>query len=149
VASCAPKNNDNDLKESIAIQKFLSDSTTPNFVLKESGLYYFEVIAGTGPQAATRDTAWALYTTKLLDGFTLYTNVGTTDTLIFLVNSGTFVPGFDEGITYMKAGGTSKFIVPSSLAYGVNGSNDHVIAGYTTLLYEVTLVRIKKGPGKK
>lgn len=147
--SCTSSSNDRELQESVFIQQFLIDSASLNFVRKESGLYYLEVKAGTGLQAATHDTAYALYTTTLLDGFKVYSNVGTKDTLIFLVNSGYFVKGFDEGITYMKAGGNSRFLVPSKLAYGATGSYDHVIPGYSPLLYDVTLVRIKKGPGKK
>jgi FKBP-type peptidyl-prolyl cis-trans isomerase len=56
------------------------------------------------------------------------------------------IAGFDEGITYMKAGGKAKFLVPSSLGYGPSGY--YTIPGYTALLYEVELVKVSKGPAK-
>ena len=92
------------------------------------------------------DTAYLKYTEKFLDGTIYDTNVGTTDTLIRPVAEGWIVYGIDEGITYMKEGGKTTFLVPSKLAYGASGS--YSIPGYTALLFDIELVRVKPGPGK-
>jgi len=44
----------------------------------------------------------------------------------------------DEGIGYMKKGGTAILIVPSDLAYGPDGYSD--IPGYTPLIFTVELL---------
>ncbi|HBE43065.1 MAG TPA: hypothetical protein DDW27_18040 [Bacteroidales bacterium] len=48
----------------------------------------------------------------------------------------------------MRGGGKALFLVPSRLAYGPTG-NYYTIPGFTPLLFNVELVRVKQGPGKK
>jgi len=132
--------------EKASIQKYLSDHSNLNYELKPSGLYYLEVLTGTGRAPVVHDTAYVMFSWKFIDETLLYTNVGTTDTLIFPVAEGTRVYGFDEGITYMRQGGKASFLIPSSLGYGAGGS--YPIDGYTPLLFDVQLVRVKPGPGK-
>ncbi len=135
-------------EEAAEIQKYLNDNPNLNFELKASGLYYLEVTPGTGLPPGTHDTAFVFFSEKLLDGTVIFTTLGTQDTLAFPVNEGNLIPGFDEGITYMKAGGESLFLVPSALAYGITGDYG-TIPGYAPLLFDVKLMRIKRGPGAK
>ncbi|MGA2405559.1 MAG: FKBP-type peptidyl-prolyl cis-trans isomerase [Bacteroidales bacterium] len=130
------------------IQNFLNSNDTLNYELKPSGLYYLEVLTGTGRTPVMHDTAYIFFTGMFLNGNVFYTNVGTTDTLIFPVAEGFLIYGFDEGITYMKAGGKASLLVPSKLAFGSSGDYTGTIGGYTPLLYDVDLVRVKPGPGK-
>lgn len=133
-------------QEEDQIASYLSLNTALTFVLKPSGLYYYEVVAGTGRAAVTHDTAYVKYTAKFLDGTVFDTNVGKSDSLVFPINEGWLISGFDEGITYMNQGGKAVFLVPSKLAYGTTGY--YQIQGYTPLLFDVQLVRVKPGPGK-
>jgi FKBP-type peptidyl-prolyl cis-trans isomerase len=149
LVSCGTDTKALEQKEANEIQSYLNHNPDINFVLKESGLYYYEKNAGTGLQANTHDTAYVMFTLKKLDDTQLFTNVGTTDTLVLIVNEGFMISGFDEGITYMKVGGNSTFLVPSKLAYGNTGNYAGTIAGYTPLVFEVLLARIKPGPGSK
>lgn len=145
LGSCDPaKKYEKEEKDSI--QNYLSQNSNLNFELKTSGLYYLEVLTGTGQTPVLHDTAYVKYTGKFLNGNVFDTNVGKTDSLIFPVNEGVLIFGFDEGITYMKEGGKATFLVPSKLAYGASGF--YTIPGYTALLYDVELVRVKPGPGK-
>jgi FKBP-type peptidyl-prolyl cis-trans isomerase len=145
LGSCNPARK-YEKEESAKIQEYLSNNINLNFVLKPSGLYYLEVVAGLGRLAATHDTAYLFYSGKFLSGTVFDTNAGTTDTLVRPVNEGWLITGFDEGITYMREGGKAMFLIPSKLAYGASGF--YFINGYTPLLYDVELVRIKPGPGK-
>jgi FKBP-type peptidyl-prolyl cis-trans isomerase len=109
-------------EEKLNIQKFLSDHDTLTFEIKASGLYYLDILEGTGPQAETHDTAYIFYVWQFLSGQIYDTNIGTTDTLIFPVNEGKLLAvGFDETVTYMKEGGRAVSLVPSSLAFGSSG----------------------------
>jgi hypothetical protein len=124
------------------IKEFINNNLSFPFQLKSSGLYYLDLLIGTGPAPATHDTAYVKYTGKFLDGTVFDSNDDIADTLIFPVNEGYLIAGFEEGITYMKEGGIALFLMPSKLAYGPEGY--YIIPGYTPLLYRVALVKVKK-----
>lgn len=136
--------------ERVYIDAYLNSNSNLNFVLKPSGLYYLDVHIGSGRLAVRGDTALIMYTGKFLDGTVFDTNVGTTgglqDTLVRVVGGGTLIDGLDEGLTYMKEGGKSLLLIPSRLGYGPTGY--YYIPGYTPLLFDIELVKIKPGPGK-
>jgi FKBP-type peptidyl-prolyl cis-trans isomerase len=133
-------------EEEEEIQRYLLSNPDLSFKLKSSGLYYCDVVVGTGIHPETGDTAYMMFTAIYLSGDTLGTNVGTTDTLINPVNEGYRILGFDEAITYMNQGGKSKFIVPSYLGYGNSGL---YFPAYTPIVFEVDLVRVKLRPGAR
>jgi FKBP-type peptidyl-prolyl cis-trans isomerase len=143
--SCDPTKKQEEAEQT-NIQSFLTNNPTLNFVEKPSGLYYLDVLAGTGLTPVTHDTAYIFYTGMLLNGTTFDSNVGTTDTLIRPVNEGWLIAGVDESLTYMKVGGKSMLLIPSKLAYGRYGY--YAIPGYTPLIFQVELVKLKPGPGK-
>lgn len=143
-ASCNPAAK-YEKAERESIQNYLTSNPTDTFKLEHSGLYYRDIVVGTGRMPVAHDTAWVTYTGKYLDGTVFDTNVGG-KYLVFPVDEGVTIAGFDEGITYMKQGGTASFLIPSSLGYGTQGS--YTIAGYTPLLYDVELVKVIPGPSK-
>jgi len=126
-------------EETEEIQNFLNAHSDIEYVLKNSGLYYYDDSVGTGELAMTHDTAYLFYKGTYLDGTQFDTNLGTTDTLIRPVNEGWFIAGFDEAITYMKVGGKAKIIVPSYLGY----------FNYVPSHFDIYLVRLVPGPGEK
>lgn len=144
IASCI-ETDKYEQQEETAIQDFLALNPDLNFELKPSGLYYLDVLVGSGLQAETHDTFYVKFTARYLGGGLFDTNVGTDDTLIYPVNEGWVIAGLDEGITYMREGGKSRMLIPSKLAFGSEGT--WFIPGYTPLLFDVELVRLKKGPG--
>jgi FKBP-type peptidyl-prolyl cis-trans isomerase FkpA len=144
LVSCNPASK-YEKAEQDAIAGYLKANSTMAYELKPSGLYYLDVVVGTGVTPVAHDTAYVIYTGKFLDGTVFDSNVGKAN-LIFPVAEGLMIPGFDEGITYMKQGGKASFLVPSKLAYGTTGY--YTIPGYTALLYDVELVQVKAGPGK-
>lgn len=144
--SCNPSKKYEE-QEASMVQDYLTANPTLNFELKPSGLYYLEVKTGTGRTPVAFDTAYVKYTGKFLNGAEFDTNVGTADTLIFLVNGGNLIPGIEEGIHYMKPGGKATLLIPSKLAWGPTGDY-YVIPGYAPVLFDLELVKLKAGPGK-
>jgi len=144
LASCIANKNfdDYEAQEKLNIQNFLLNNDTINFEKKTSGLYYYDLTLGTGPQAETYDTAYVFYAMQYLSTQIFETNLGTTDTLKVAVNGGKFLPGFEEGISYMREGGTALLVVPSSLAFGSEGS--YYVSPYTPFLFQIKLVKLKK-----
>jgi FKBP-type peptidyl-prolyl cis-trans isomerase len=132
-------------KEKEEIQTYLSQNSNLIFVKQSSGLYYREVVAGTGISPVTGDSAFVKYTGMFLDGTVFDSNVASGKLLPLVV--GHNITGFDEGLTLMKVGGKSTLLIPSKLAYGQNGSYPY-IAGYTPLLFDVELVNVVPQTGK-
>jgi FKBP-type peptidyl-prolyl cis-trans isomerase len=143
IVSCDPSKKLRKQEEE-DIQTYLTQNSTFNFVKQPDGLYYLEVVAGTGLSPVAGDSAYVNYTGKFLDG-TIFDTNATHGTLYgFIV--GQNLIGFDEGITLMKAGGKATLLIPSSLGYGATGS--YTISGYTPLLFDIQLVKVVKLAGK-
>ncbi|MBE9512232.1 MAG: FKBP-type peptidyl-prolyl cis-trans isomerase [Bacteroidetes bacterium] len=107
---------------------------------KASGLYYIESETGTGLQPQQGDTVSVHYTGKLIDGTIFDTSVGGSP-FSFTLGTGYVIPGWDEGIAYMKEGGKAILIIPSILGYGSSGIGS--IPPYSTLIFDVELVDVK------
>jgi FKBP-type peptidyl-prolyl cis-trans isomerase len=122
------------------LQKYLKDN---NITAKPtaSGLYYIEVKKGTGAQAVAGKNVSVNYTGKLLNGNVFDSSVGKKP-LEFPLGQGRVIPGWDEGIAMMKAGGKAKLIVPSKLGYGAQ-ANGEKIPAYSTLVFDVELMSVK------
>ena len=131
--------------ESEAISNYLSTNSADTFILEKSGLYYRDVLVGTGRTPVLNDTVHVVYTGKFLNGNVFDTNAGGAD-LVIPVGGGTYIAGIEEGITYMKEGGKATLLIPSKLAYGSTGQ--YSIPGYTPLLFDIQLVKVIPGPGK-
>jgi peptidylprolyl isomerase len=53
---------------------------------------------------------------------------------------GKVIPGWDQGLIGMKAGGVRELVIPAALAYGTTGSGS--IKGNETLIFVVTMVKV-------
>jgi FKBP-type peptidyl-prolyl cis-trans isomerase FkpA len=146
LVSCDPTKK-YEKEERSVIDHYLAQNPTLNFELKKSGLYFLDVTVGTGIVPKTSDTVYIKYTGKFLDGTVFDTNVGKSDTLVYPAFEGYLIYGFEEGVSFMKEGGKSLLLLPSSLAYGPSGYG--AINGYTPLLFDIELVKVKKGPNAK
>jgi FKBP-type peptidyl-prolyl cis-trans isomerase len=125
-------------EEKQEIQTYLSQNSNLTFVKQPSGLYYHEIIPGTGISAVRTDSAYVKYTGMFLNGDVFDSNVSSGKLYGFIV--GQNITGFDEGITLMKAGGKSSLLIPSKLGYGASGT--YGISGYTPLLFDIELVKV-------
>ena len=131
-------------QEDEEIQAYLTQNSNLNFVKQPSGLYYLEIVPGTGISPVRTDSVYINYTGKFLDGTIFDTN--STTGKLFGAIVGTLIVGFDEGLTKMKVGGKSTLLIPSSLDYGSMGSGG--ISGYTPLLFDIQLVKVVPYTGK-
>jgi FKBP-type peptidyl-prolyl cis-trans isomerase FkpA len=109
-----------------------------------SGLYYVDEVVGTGETPTQGDNVKVHYTGKLLDGKVFDSSKNTGKPIDFQVGVGMVIPGWEEGIMMMKKGGKRTLIIPSGLAYGVDGSPG-AIPGNSVLLFDVELLDFTKG----
>ena len=120
-------------------KEFLAEQASREGVTQLPDGLLFEVITeGEGDSPKMTDTVEVYYTGRLADG-TVFD--GTTDTpATFPVSR--LIPGFTEGLTMMKPGGTYRLYIPANLGYGERGAGG-VIPGGAALDFTVTLVGIK------
>lgn len=129
------------LKEPGVIERYIKDNNIdikPN----SSGLYFIETKKGKGAKAKKGKTAFVVFTGKFLDGKIFDSNDINTP-ISFKIDSGEVIQGFDEGISLMRVGGKATLIIPSNLAYDIKGASPDILP-YTTLIFEVELIKIKK-----
>jgi len=125
----------------------LGDTT---YVLYPSGLYYIELLPGTGSYPLDLDTVYFKYKAAFTDYVQFDTNDPYSTPFIYVMGSlkGMTIKGVDEGLRYMKEGGTLRLLTPSSLAYGFEVVSN-IVAGYTPVLWTIELDSIKPYSGKK
>ena len=133
--------------ESQQIQNYLSSLGDTSYVLKPSGLYYIELIQGTGMMPVTKDTVSIRFRASYVDGGVFTSNYEDSVASAFIVGSKVVIPGIEEGVTYMKEGGKARLVTPSSLAYGIHGLYGYLSA-YTPLVWQIDLVKVRKGMNK-
>ena len=63
----------------------------------------------------------------------------------FVVGAGRVIKGWDQGVLGMKEDGTRLLIIPPEMGYGEKGAGNGKIPPNSTLVFEVTLMRIING----
>ena len=106
-----------------------------------SGLQYWDLKAGTGPEAKSGQTARMHYTGWLTNGKKFDSSIGSTP-YKFKIGAGEVIKGWDEGVIGMKVGGRRQLRIPPELAYGDKGYPG-VIPPKSTLIFDVQLVSVQ------
>ncbi len=106
-----------------------------------NGIYFKEVVAGTGESPAAGDVAKVHYTLYRLSGDKLQSSKDMGKPFEFTVGQGQVIPGWDQSLPMMKAGGTYRILVPSEMAYRDRDMGND-IPPYTPLLFEVELLDV-------
>ena len=133
-------------QERADIQRYIQSLGDTAYVLTPSGLYYIELLAGTGRAPIAKDTISFRFTVLSTYRYFFGSNLDEVTPYEVIVGEYQLIDGLDEGVRLMKKGGKARFLIPSNLAYGGIGYRN--IPGFTPLLWEVELVSVKAGPGK-
>lgn len=112
-------------------------------VTTPSGLAYVDLKEGVGPQPTAGKQVKVHYTGWLENGTKFDSSVDRGEPFVFTIGVGQVVPGWDEGVMTMKAGGKRKLVIPSQLGYGTSGAG-RVIPPNATLIFEVELLDVAK-----
>jgi len=120
----------------------LSISPTP------TGLYYIPVVKSQGKSVAVGDTITVNFEGRFFNSKIFDSTKKRNEPFQFVYGQKwQVVDGLEEAIGMMKEGERSLFILPSKLAFGENGSSTGIIPPFTSVVFEVELIEVKKGKG--
>ncbi len=126
--------------------KLIDDYVAKNMagaVKGQGGLYYKVIKAGTGETIKAGQTATVEYTGKFLDGKVFDTSVGKPGPKFEIqVGQGAVIPGWEVTLSMMRKGEKALVVIPSSMAYGEQGSGG-VIPPFASLVFEMEILDVK------
>jgi len=128
-----------DVKDRIMVEMWDLGDVKP--ITTESGLKYIIVKEGEGKNAEAGNVVTVHYSGFLEDGTKFDSSVEKDEPITFVLGNKQVIPGWDEGITYMKKGSKVRLIVPPSLGYGDMAVGK--IPAKSTLIFDVELIDIK------
>lgn len=107
-----------------------------------SGLQYTILEQGQGQKAEKGKTVEVHYTGFLENGDIFDSSILRGQPISFRLGAGMVIPGWDEGIALLNAGGKALLSIPHELAYGESG-RPPLIPPSARLLFNVELISVK------
>jgi FKBP-type peptidyl-prolyl cis-trans isomerase len=115
-----------------------ANATKDGVMTTDSGLQYETLVAGTGMAPNLDSTVKVHYEGKLTNGQVFDSSIARGTPAEFGLNQ--VIPGWTEGLQLMKAGGKTRFTIPSDLAYGPGGTRG--IPPNSVLIFDVELLEV-------
>lgn len=113
-----------------------------------SGLYCLPIKRTEGKSVATGDTITVHFEGRFFNNKIFDSTRKRNEPFQFVYGQKwQVVEGLEEAIGIMKEGEKSLFILPSKLAFGEQGSSTGIIPPFTSVVFEVELLEVKKGNG--
>jgi len=130
--------------EKVQLQQFLEEKNI-GAELTKSGLYRVVLEKGDGPRVKKGDTVVVHYEGKFLNGKFFDSTKQRKQPLEFVYGTKMqVIEGLDEIIGKMREGEKALAILPSEKAFGKTGSSTGIIPPYTSVIYEIDLVEVRK-----
>ena len=107
-----------------------------------SGLYYLEILEGTGAVADTGDIVSIHYNLYNIEDKLIESSFEG-EPMQFSFGRGEMVPGIEEAISYMKVGGKATIIVPSPIGFG-DVAIDKDLPANSTVIFDIDFVDLQK-----
>ncbi|HVI43335.1 MAG TPA: FKBP-type peptidyl-prolyl cis-trans isomerase [Chitinophaga sp.] len=143
----ASKQKEKDEKQ---IKEYLEKNKI-NATKNAEGVYVAVTQEGTGNTPNAGDTVVVHYTGKLTSGKVFDSSLDSTlrpgmplEPIKFPIGRGFVIKGWDAGLSGLKKGSKATLVIPSTLAYGLQGSPPAIPAN-SILVFDVQLVDIKAG----
>lgn len=95
-----------------------------------------------GVQAQKSQNIEVHYTGYFKDGNIFDSSMEREQPILFPIGEGRVIPGWDEGLSYLKTGEKARLIIPFKLAYGEQG-RPPIIPPSSDLIFDVELISIK------
>lgn len=103
-----------------------------------TGLYWKDLVVGTGAEAVSGSTVAVDYTGWLPDARQFDSSKNAGQPYRFVLGQGRVIPGWDQGVAGMRVGGRRLLVIPPELGYGASGAGG-VIPPNATLVFDLQL----------
>ncbi|HVA97908.1 MAG TPA: FKBP-type peptidyl-prolyl cis-trans isomerase [Bacteroidia bacterium] len=131
--------DDLDLIEREKLQHYLKFEKL-NLLPIAGGIYFIPEKEGTGKNVEEGSSVTVNYKGYFMDG-RMFDSTRVPFQFV-MGDQDQVISGLASGISLMKEGGKAKFIIPSQLAFGEDGSSNKMVPPYTTVIYEVELLKV-------
>ena len=115
----------------------------------ENGARYLDQVTGNGPVAETGDIATIHFTGWLDDngrkGRQFFNSRRQGSPVSYVIGTGRVMPGWNEGVVGMQAGGRRLLMLPPALGYG-SRAVEGVIPANARLIFLIELIGLEKTP---
>ncbi len=118
-----------------------SNAENDNVMVTDSGLQYEVILEGEagGARPSPADQVTLHYRGTLIDGTEFDSSYSRGQPATFGVSG--VIPGFSEGLQLMTVGSHYRFVIPSDMAYGLQGTGSD-IGPNATLIFEIELLEV-------
>jgi len=118
-----------------------SNAESDNVMVTDSGLQYEVILEGEagGARPSPADQVTLHYRGTLIDGTEFDSSYSRGQPATFGVSG--VIPGFSEGLQLMTVGSHYRFVIPSDMAYGLQGTGSD-IGPNATLIFEIELLEV-------
>ncbi len=131
--------------EKVIIKQYL-DGQKLTVQPTESGLYIVPQIQTARTPVEVGDTVTIHYEGRFLNGKIFDSTRKRNEAFQYVYGQKwQVIPGIDEAVGKMHEGEKSMLIVPSHLAFGEQGNSSGVIPAFTSVVFELEIVEVKKG----
>lgn len=121
-------------------QFLAANKIKPGITTTASGLQYEVITQGAGTKPGATDQVTVNYKGTLLDGTEFDSSYKRGEPATFGLNQ--VISGWTEGLQLMQEGSKYRFFVPYTLAYGGRATPDGSIPPFSTLIFEVELIKV-------
>ncbi|MBN1416965.1 MAG: FKBP-type peptidyl-prolyl cis-trans isomerase [Bacteroidales bacterium] len=128
--------------EKVVLRQFIEEEKLP-VELMASGIYFINLVPGTGKVVEPGDTITINYEGRFLNGKFFDSTIKRNQPFQFVYGTEwQVVKGLEDAIGLMKEGEKSLVILSSDLAFGNEGSSTGMIPPFTSLIFEVEILEV-------
>lgn len=130
--------------ESKILREFIDEKEISIRPVK-SGLYYLKLKDGNGVKPITGDNVTIQFEGRFLNGKYFDSTIKRNQPFDFKIGQEwQVIEGLEEAIKMMTEGEKAIFVIPSKLAFGSEGSSTGIIPPFTSVIFEIELLKISK-----
>jgi FKBP-type peptidyl-prolyl cis-trans isomerase FkpA len=128
--------------EKVILKQFLEEKELPVKPILP-GIYYINLRKGTGKRIETGDTITINYEGKFLNGKFFDSTIKRNQPFQFVYGTEwQVIKGLEKALGFMHEGEKAIIILSSDLAFGKEGSSTGIIPPFTSLIFEVEILKV-------
>jgi len=131
-----------EFEEKKILNKYIADSCK-DASLVANGMYCIQIADGNDVTLDSGRVALLNYRGCFLNGRCFDSSFETQPFEYILGTEDQLIAGLAVGVRRMREGEKAKFIIPSHLAFGSSGSSTGMVPPFTTVIYEVELLKVQ------